>query len=391
MKKAFLFFVLCHSVAYAQQNAFVLVDVSGSAKNLHNVKLEARNLVYALLTGGRSVRDFTGWTSKNPNDSLLTGASNGQPMTGVDSWLCIMPFGHRNRYKDFRIQRITQFPDQIKTFFDSYYPTTYSDKFTYMSIAEAYTAQIANENKISEYYIYMVTDGLGDQDETDSQIHNNITEKNLINQWGNKTSTEVSKVGVFEKQGYQIIVKKIINHQLAHKIPPHSRDSADTHEPKSYEIRLTSYANGKPKNPIKIEKEDISVSWACADCPQRTAYRVNIAGIGNRFRDQRNGLISNSTRYQLTPGKYRITVSGDIPGKQEPVSSATTYIEITSKSTVFILIALATLAAGIAVALYLLRKKKERERNARRSESGQGPGIAKTRPRGGDSGDLNII
>jgi hypothetical protein len=391
IRKAFFLIVFCQTIAMAQQNAFVLIDRSGSTKNLH-VTQEARGLIYSLLTGGYSPDNFPGWVSKNIQDPVLTSALAGQAMTASKSWICIMPFGDKDRYKDFQTQQTINFPEDLQSFYNKWYPSIFKDNWTYITIAEAYTARIAYDKNLSDYYIFMATDGKGEQDRMNSKNGYTTEENTVINEWEGPATSEVSKVGIIEKSGYNIIVKKIINRRLN---PTQVGGSGEDEDPpvtaESYDIRLTSYANGKLKDPVKTDKEDIAVSWACATCPEGTRYNVTISALsGSKFREPpKKGLAGNSTTYRLPSGKYKITVSGEITNTRSPVSPATTYIEITSGSTAFILAALAAVAAGAGLLLYWSRKQKEQRQNTRRTEGR--PGNNEGRPPREGSGDLNIV
>ena len=134
--------------------------------------------------------------------------------------------------------------------------------------------------------------------------------------------------------------------------------SADTTYIKVEIIRNTAISMTSPKKvktkqqAVKIEKENVTVSWTCSDAPDDIRYSVTITGQdGQKFKDKRANLTQNSTIFNNVPdGKYKITVSAT------GASSDFTFIEInTGGGGAAFLIILLLIAAGIGG--YFLWKK----------------------------------
>ena len=134
--------------------------------------------------------------------------------------------------------------------------------------------------------------------------------------------------------------------------------SADTTHIKVEIIRNTAISLTSPKKvtikqpPVKIKKENVTVSWICSDAPDEIRYTVNITGQDRqKFKDKRANLPQNSTTFNNVPnGKYKITVSAT------DAASDSTFIEVsTGDGGSAFLILLLLIAIGVGG--YFLWKK----------------------------------
>jgi len=331
-----LFIVFIFSVLglKAQNNAFILVDVSGSI-NDQSIILQSRQILNSLLAGGFSMTSYPDWNQVNIADPALRNILNGnnQSLLNNGSVVCLMPFGNRDRYRQYNLLKITYFPDELRSFLATYYPVVFTDNYTYNQIAQAYTALLAEQQNIYSYYIISLSDDLGDQENTSSKNLFSTEERDLINAWNNPLYSQVVSVGSLQSQNFYISFKKV---RLLKK-----RNGEDVSKP---EIILLNYAGGKAGHELEVAGNSITLNWSCSGCLQDQEYLVTFSSTdGNAANNIRKQVQSTSYTTSLSKGKYRITVSSEdcIPG--------ITYINVTGGGGGFpwlLLIFIAAIAGG---------------------------------------------
>lgn len=341
-KFCFLFIIAGAFNLNAQNNAFVLVDVSGSINNPHVIS-QARQIITHILGGSLDMTIFPEWEQLNIADptirNILTG--NRQPLLGSGSFLCIMPFGNRDRYRQNRTIRLNQFPDDLNLFMQQNYPVSYSDSYTYIQIAQAYTALLAEMQNVYRYYIISVTDDLGDQENTSSQNLFDSQEQALILAWNNPNSSRVTSLGSLKSHNFFINFKRV---ELLT-----SRGGEPLEKPT---ITLLTYPGGKQGNELEVRSGMVNLEWNCSNCDPDQKYLVSISSTdgnsGNNIRKT-----TQSTKYSaaLPRGKYKVTVSSAncIP--------ASTYINVVTGGGGFpwlLLLFLMVIAGG-----YIVWKKRQ--------------------------------
>ncbi|UPT71038.1 MAG: hypothetical protein M0D53_01070 [Flavobacterium sp. JAD_PAG50586_2] len=347
----------CINTAIGQEQVFILVDISGS-RGADAIKTEAKNQVYNLLLGQYSAN---GWTPVTITDKKITDLINSaskQPLIGQNSWVCIVPFGNKDTYKRYVIAQNKNHPIDFQNIFNQHYPSKFIDGFTYMSIAEAFTASLAKTYNINEYYMFVVTDGLGDQDDTNSKNTYDSFEENLLLEWNNASSSIVKNIGALTKSKYYINMRKVTNVKSSQiptnpgiQGPPNIPDTND----QAAEITINIPQEAKKGKEYEIKSETVNINWNCPTCPQGIKYTVLVSQYeGGRFRETKKDLVANTATFKVPDGNYRITVSAS----NFPASSDTTFIKVGTSGfgwLVFLLI----LIAGIGIGYYFWNKKRE--------------------------------
>ena len=308
-----LFCITSPFITVAQEHVFILVDVSGSM-GANPIKTEAKNQVYNLILGQYSAN---GWNPVTITDKKITDLINTvskQPLIGQNSWVCIMPFGNKDTYKRYSIVQNKNHPIDFQNFFNQNYPSKFTDGLTYISIAEAFTASLAKTYNINEYYMFVVTDGLGDQDDnTNSKNTYDPFEENLLLEWNNASSSIVKNIGALTKSKYYIKIRKVTNVKGS-QIPTNPGILPppliiDTMAQASA-ITITSPPEGKKNTEVEIKSENLNINWSCSNCPQGIKYNVMVSEYdGGKFREVKKDLLSNTASFKVPDGKFRITVS----------------------------------------------------------------------------------
>jgi hypothetical protein len=129
------------------------------------------------------------------------------------------------------------------------------------------------------------------------------------------------------------------------------------------EIKLTTYSGGKRNTPVVIKQENLSITWACENCPSDVTYVLQVQGIdGNKYKDRRN-TSSNSLSLNLKSGTYKIFVSGE-SASGTSVGSDVTYVEVDTGSASWLLWLLLIGGLAIGLILYLQKARQNKNRKA---------------------------
>lgn len=340
--------MLCSLSAFPQENVFILVDVSGSRAG-DAIKGDAKNQMLNLIIGQYSPN---GWSAVNVSDkriSELINKKSNQPLLENSSYVCLIPFGEKDTYKKYSLVQIRNVID-FQDFYNRTYPTKFNDGFTYIQIAEAFTASLAKTYRINDYYMFVITDGLGDQDDTNSKNTYDSFEDSLLLGWGNESSSIVKNIGALVKSKYYINLKRVTNVNST-SIPINK-----TIEVLPPTISLTSYIGGTKDRPKDTNSGSFTVTWNC-NCPTDTKFNVALTQIdGGNYKDlSKKNIVSNSAKFSDVPsGKYKIVVSSS------DANSAMTYIKIPS-SGLGIWIVLLFLLAGGVTGYYIWNKKRQQK------------------------------
>lgn len=297
----------------AQRDAFILVDVSGSVND--NLLLsQSRDLIGDMLTGNFNVSGYSDWEPVNIADQTIKGilSGNNQPIAGNGSYICIMPFGNKDRYLESISIIISQFPDELTGYLSQQFPMAHADNFTYTQIAQAYTAELAKAQGIANYYLFIVTDDLGDQENTSSQNTYTAEEQNYMLAWNNAMYSKVVTQGSIRNQNLYIHIKKV---ELIGQTP--------APPPPPCEIKMLSYAGGISGNEVKVTSDMVSLAWSCTSCPDDAKFNASIISTdGNARNNIRANAQTNKYSTRLNKGKYKVTITatGCKPGS--------TYIQV---------------------------------------------------------------
>lgn len=296
--------------SFAQKSAFVLIDVSGNPLDLQpqqkitkQLRIEAIDLVRDIITAEFDSNKYVNWEKINLQGELKNiYYKKGNPLISNDGFLVIMPYGERETYKDFRINKIQNFPTDFYNFYNYAYSFKYRDQLTFEEIAEAKAADIALDPMVGINKYYLITiKGLGG-DKTGSQPYSE-EELDYIKSY----VVDLESLGGFslinpDKQ-YSINIRLL-------DVSKMDRQSNIVKQPNIGKKVLEIISpKGTKRNPFETEEEkNFRISWTCFGCLDSTTYRVYVRG--NKTKSY---TVSNKNYYtlQLGKGDYRISVSGD--------------------------------------------------------------------------------
>jgi hypothetical protein len=352
MRRSLLVILLLSAAKlYAQNDVFILVDVSGSVKD-NTIISQSKQIISNILTGSLNLNNYPGWKPLNIADPVVQNIINGQhqPLVLNGSYVCLMPFGNKDRYKQFITSRINQVPDDVNSFLNQNYPVSFTDDFTYIQIAQAYTAFLAENEKIYSYFIFIITDDLGDQDNTSSQNSFDQQEQDLILSWNNPLFSQVSSLGSIKRNNFFIHIKKVALLKSRQGKPLDNQ----------CELKLLTYPGGKPGQEVKVQSDMITLRWDCSNCKEVTKYMVAITSTdGASGKNIRKDTQSTSYTTKIKNGRYKITVSAT------GCRSDSTYIQVKTAQTGGLWLVLLLIGAGIAG--YFFWKNKQDKRLSQRT------------------------
>jgi hypothetical protein len=325
-----LLILLFPFAAFSQSSVFIIVDVSGSGPNI-NVKLEGKEIAKELCLGRFDQSRHPLWRWQQPLASPIQDIVNSRttPLLdpAQDCFLGIMPAGFKNTYTRYKIQKIQNIQQDFVGFFEQRYPTSFSERLTFIDIARAVTASLAKGRGLSNYYLIEISDmgyDTGSQDPLYTK-----DEKELLAHYGS-VSSSTTKLGTLYYEGpdsknYQILVSRVNIQQL--NIPA-SKPAPTNVERKTIDIvRPKSISKNKPDD---NKTTNLSVLWNCLGCLDSTLFSVRATYVGGGKRVAPVSVKSASSQARLSfkePGVYKITVSGD------GVTAKPTYVKIGKEST----------------------------------------------------------
>lgn len=354
------FFVLplliCCLNANGQNNAFVLVDVSGSGPS--SAKSQARDIVRDILNNQYSPGKYDPlWEwSKTLQPPLDPNKGCTQSMFNFsNSTLMIMPMGSKDRYRDYRITPVASTTD-VSAFFSRNYPSTFNDSYSYLEIARAKAAGVARSAGITSFYQIEVTDAL--EDTESNQPPYTQDEWDLIQ----SNTSSVSYLGeiTYNKQNvnnaYRIIFKLVnLNNSSVPKTPIVGGVNVA-----SKELTIIK-PGGTAKKPSDQNPGSVSVAWQCLGCKDSIEFTITIANTTNKkVKPITRKVKEFNAIFSITePGTYKVSVSGD------GLSAKSTYFKVGGESggsglLIFLLLAL---AAGAAWYFWNKRRNENLERD----------------------------
>lgn len=341
--------IICTMSVDAQNNVFVLVDVSKSVTqaDLNN----AKQALTEIFTGyPLSVGNIKGPASDLSKFKLNVGDKLSVSRFGscLTTW-AITPSlnGINNLNTD-----VTSTLNSI-----SWSPT---DNNTFILLAKAKIAEFAVRNRITNYKLIIITDNIQTDFAKGKLNYCNNDAKDLAESYksGNNpviegvyTLLKFSPSADFTIHLIQSVDVSKYNPGGGIVPPPDTIQTPPT-------ITLTSFTDGKKGKPKPTGSNSFTISWTC-NPPQNIKYNVMLTEVGGKFKDlSKKNIQGNSVKYNDIPsGKFKIVVSA------LGVNSATTIIETPSSDygwLIFILI----LIAGIGIGYYFWNKKRQEKIDA---------------------------
>jgi len=304
------------TAASTERDVFVVVDVSGSVPLADNASdrealqamiLDARQLASKLISGTFSSTDFPDWQWSDsllvsPLREIVTPGNTTHRMSGPGKRVVIVPFGDKPAvHPTPTSDPLQDFPGEFETFLEKNYPTSYVDQNTYVTLARARTAEVAESLQIKRYYFLMITDA-----EQDPRTPYTEEETNLLNRWDSENFVaDKTRIGLFKyvRKGFESRKFQIDVWKVDLDLPPAEA-----------RIVIASPVPGKPVAPGAI-KVDWSIERAGEGAlmqPQGYNYFISLinpetGALLQSFpvKDQHSANISIETA-----GTYRLTITG---------------------------------------------------------------------------------
>ncbi len=352
MKQLFTIFSLFQITfsVYAQNNIFVLVDVSKSVTqpDLNN----AKQALTEVLTG-----------SSLTNAQIYKGASTDLikfKMSNGDK-LSIAKFGSCQTTTAISPSQssITNVASDVSSVLNSisWIPT---DNNTFIVLAKAKIAEYAKANSITNYKLCIITDNIQTDFSKGKLTYCSDAAKDLAESY-NSGSNSVTE-GVYTKLKFNsnsdFTISFIQNVDVSKYTLPGGNNTNPPPPPPPLtgtpSITLTSFADGKKEKPKPTNSNSFTISWTC-NCPTGTTFNVSLTEIdGGKFRDpSKKNIQGNSVKYTDIPsGKFKIAVTAS------NVNTAFTFVETPSGGYGLIIFLLFLIVAG-AVGYYFWNKKRQ--------------------------------
>ncbi len=322
---------------YAQNNVFVLIDVSKSITqtDINNGK----QALTEVLTGSMLSKAFV--AQGNPTDLANFKLVQGDKLSvskfgSLQTTLAINP-------NPSTIQNVSADVSQVI----NSTVLTPSDNQTYLTLAKAKIAEYAKNHSITKYKLYVISDGVNDDygqngkpnypdDYTRNLAESYNTTANPVNE---QASTRIKFSNTSTYAITFIPSVDVSKYTLPGGTPPAIIDTIDA----TAIITITSPPEAKKGKEYEVKTESVNINWNCPTCPQGTKYTVLVSQYdGGKFREQRKCDLPTTT-FKLPDGKFRITVSTS----NTTASSDYTCISVSTGSYGWLIFILIMIAAAI--------------------------------------------
>jgi len=365
----------------AQENVFILVDVSGSIKP--NELVSAKQLVKEVLSGNYSGSNVFTLNGQIPNFNLSNGGN-----------IAIMHFGNKQTVinNNLILQSVSSINEIIKIL-DDKFRTNPTDNKTFLTFAKAKLADFNYSKNIMDYTSIIISDNVSSDDFGGSITTYTPDEQNIVNRLPTISNTSAAELFVYDNRKAFTVTFQKINltgyggktdsdgdgvPDLLDKCPGTPNGTkvdqfgCKDEVTKTNKIEFTSLKNGTPKNPIEVNSNDFTISWKCSNVPAGVQYKVRISPINSpNQKSQTFTTTGSSYNFKNIPnGNWRVAVSS---GQSNfSVSSATTTITVNKSNPadfVWILLVIAVIGGGY---YYWNKKRQEKLDTAFQAEEAFG-------------------
>ncbi len=327
MKKSILitFFIIFSFSLFAQDNVFVLVDISTSIKQ-HELE-DAQQLVKDLLSGNTINTNKFKVDNTLPNYTVKTGNK-----------IMIMPFGDKTTIMNYipLINTINSQAD-VNNYINLYFPVRPHDPWTYISLAKARLAEIAKRNNINDYRLIIVSDNTSDA--YGGHPNYSLFEQQLVDGYNTSNNPVTENPGIriklLSNNAFSVFVQSV--NVSSYKPPSISNAQSIDSISAPLKIELTSYKGGTTQKPIIVNKNSFPLTWFCKSAPTNAKYKISISPIDNS-EEKSQILHAQNSPYNIpniADGRWRITISSD--NSSFNASSDSTTIEVKNGSSLWIL------------------------------------------------------
>lgn len=313
-------------------DAFVLVDVSGTMNN-SKANIEAKSIIQDLLLGDFDYPKWQakGWNKNNKDDVL--------PLENIlkqESHFCLIPFGNMNRVHDYK-KHVFQNESSFISFYESSFPTSFKDNWTYLTLAKAYVGSIAVTYKINKAYVFIYTDG---RPESTKEPYDNFNQQ-IVDDLDYAGSNSFKKIGILRKNSnskfhFDVEIWEFTSYKTKGVVPS-PIDTTEIKDPSVNTpisrpiIKITIPTDGKYKSsPHKATKnEELKLRWTggsgnvIVHKKEGDKYkRIPANKSSEIFKLTNSGTNASMTFFESAD--YKIEVRGTNGGRDEMFLSITT-------------------------------------------------------------------
>jgi hypothetical protein len=339
-----LFFTLSVS---AQNNVFVLVDVSKSVKQ--DDLLAAKQALNEIFLGS------------TPSNSNVVGGSLQdlqQFKIAVGDRVSILKFGNQQTTLNINPTpiQVSSLPNDVNSALNSF-PIVPTDNNTYFTLAKAKVAEYAKKNNLSKYVLCIVSDENEDNFGPGGKPNYNSSYiQELVDNYNTKTNQAKEEPAILTKfnsstQGFKLRFIPSID------VSKYNIPGGSTPPPplpgKPASITLTSFANGKKDKPVPTGSNSFTVSWTCGpNCPPNAKFNVMLTEIGGKYKDKQT-VTSNTWKFSNVPsGSFKVVVTAS------GIGSATTFVETPSGGYGWLIFLLILIVGGL-IGYYFWNKRRQ--------------------------------
>lgn len=244
------------------KDAFVLVDVSGSMR-YPQINSEAKQIICDMLQGNLIISNFPGWSqvkTKGLEGDCPLISKNNSSLISAGGKVCILPFGNMERVREYKFVDMSDF----ETSFNSYFPNTFKDAWTYITLAKAYAVNVASKNGISGM-VYMIIYSDGAEESMDGKVGYSEEFRNIVDYFGTHNDSFCQKKGIIRKSygGKQFDIEIWTMGPIPPVCSKCGQEPCICDTPPPPVLTITNPTGGRsPKDPIEIKtKESISIKW----------------------------------------------------------------------------------------------------------------------------------
>lgn len=298
------------------KDAFVLVDVSGSMRYTQ-INSEAKQIICSMLQGNLNLLNFSGWSQVKTkglegNCPLISDKNSSFISSGGK--VCILPFGNMERVRDYKFIDMSNF----ETSFNSYFPNTFKDNWTYITLAKAYAVNVASKNGISGM-VYMIIYSDGAEESMDGRVGYPEEFRSVVDYFGTRNDSFCQKKGIIRKSynGKQFDIEIWTMGPIPTPTDVCTICGKNPCVCPTKKIEISNQPNGKsPKVPVEINVEEpFTVKWKNAtgttkinvQIKKGNSYaNINVNDRDNYFTLDKNANSATITFYEAC--NYRIIV-----------------------------------------------------------------------------------
>lgn len=300
------------------KDAFVLVDVSGSMKYTQ-INSEAKQIICSMLQGNLNLSNFSGWSqvkTKGLEGNCPLISDKKSSFISAGGKVCILPFGNMERVRDYKFIDMPNF----ETSFNSYFPNTFRDNWTYITLAKAYAVNLASKNGISGM-VYMIIYSDGAEESMCGGVGYPEEFRSVVDYFGTCNDSFCQKKGIIRKSynGKQFDIEIWTMGPILSSVCSKCQQNPCVcgTPPPPRKITITNPIGGRsPQDQHEIKtKESISIKWKNAtgntninvQVKKNNSYtNINVNDRDNYFTLDKNANSATITFYEAC--NYRIIV-----------------------------------------------------------------------------------